>query len=92
MVDCIKKHVIKHFQFPKKYLFGYWKNLFDVLAGSYLKKSYFLGGSKTGIVRRLSWDEPSLTLTTYPIEKQTERCHPFETRLSLQPLLQLNRH
>ena len=32
------------------------------------------------MARRLSWDEPSLTLTTSPSQKQTERCHPDETR------------
>lgn len=45
-----------------------------------MKKSYYLGGGKTGIARRLSYDEPSLTLTTSPGQKQTERCHPNETR------------
>ena len=47
-----------------------------------MKKSYFLGGGKTGMARRLSWDEPSLTLTCSPAQKQTEgcRCHPDETR------------
>ena len=43
-------------------------------------KSYYLGGGKTGMARRMSWDEPSLTLTTSPAQKQTERCHPDETR------------
>ena len=38
------------------------------------------GGGKRGIARRLSWDKPSLTLTTSPCQKQTERCHPSETR------------
>nr|WP_275112199.1 DNA cytosine methyltransferase [Candidatus Liberibacter solanacearum] len=28
----------------------------------------------------MSWEEPSLTLTTSPMQKQTERCHPSETR------------
>jgi DNA (cytosine-5)-methyltransferase 1 len=28
----------------------------------------------------LSWDEPSLTLTCSPSQKQTERCHPEESR------------
>lgn len=42
--------------------------------------SYFMGGGKTGMARRLSWDEPSLTLTCSPAQKQTERCHPEETR------------
>ena len=32
------------------------------------------------MARRLSWDEPSLTLTCNPAQKQTERCHPSETR------------
>lgn len=45
-----------------------------------MQKSYFLGGGKTGMARRLSYDEPSLTLTCSPAQKQTERCHPEETR------------
>jgi DNA (cytosine-5)-methyltransferase 1 len=45
-----------------------------------MKKSFYLGGGKTGMARRLSWDEPSLTLTCAPAQKQTERCHPDETR------------
>ena len=45
-----------------------------------MRGSYFLGGGKTGLARRLSWDEPSLTLTCAPAQKQTERCHPEETR------------
>ena len=32
------------------------------------------------MARRLAWDEPSLTLTCSPAQKQTERCHPEETR------------
>ena len=42
--------------------------------------SWLLGGGKTGMARRLSLDEPSLTLTCSPCQKQTERCHPLETR------------
>src|SRR5690606_14032228 len=45
-----------------------------------MQKSYSLGGGKTGMARRLSWDEPSLTLTCSPAQKQTERCHPDHTR------------
>ena len=59
---------------------GYWRDLPDELKREYMKKSYFLGGGKTGMARRLSWDEPSLTLTCSPAQKQTERCHPDETR------------
>lgn len=32
------------------------------------------------MARRLSLYEPSLTLTCAPAQKQTERCHPIETR------------
>jgi len=32
------------------------------------------------MARRLAWNEPSLTLTCNPAQKQTERCHPGETR------------
>jgi len=59
---------------------GYWRNLPDKLQREYMQKSYFLGGGKTGMARRLAWDEPSLTLTCAPAQKQTERCHPAETR------------
>jgi DNA (cytosine-5)-methyltransferase 1 len=59
---------------------GYWRDLSDKLQREYMKASYFLGGGKTGMARRLSWDEPSLTLTCAPAQKQTERCHPEETR------------
>ncbi len=45
-----------------------------------MMKSFYLGGDKTGIARRIAWDEPSLTLTCSPAQKQTERCHPDETR------------
>jgi DNA (cytosine-5)-methyltransferase 1 len=59
---------------------GYWKDLPDALQREYMGASYFLGGGKTGMARRLSNDEPSLTLTCNPAQKQTERCHPIETR------------
>ena len=59
---------------------GYWRDLPDNLQREYMRGSYFLGGGKTGLARRLSWDEPSLTLTCAPAQKQTERCHPDETR------------
>ena len=59
---------------------GYWKDLPDDVAREYMKSCYFMGGGRTGIARRLSWDEPSLTLTTSPMMKQTDRCHPDESR------------
>jgi len=59
---------------------GYWRNLPLDLQKEYMGKSFYLGGGKTGIARRIAWDEPSLTLTCSPAQKQTERCHPEETR------------
>ncbi|EFL45390.1 DNA (cytosine-5-)-methyltransferase [Prevotella disiens FB035-09AN] len=59
---------------------GDWRNLPDDIAKKYMGGSYLLGGGKTGMARRLAMDEPSLTLTCSPAQKQTERCHPIETR------------
>ena len=59
---------------------GYWRDLPDRLQREYMGASYFMGGGKTGMARRLDWGEPSLTLTCSPAQKQTERCHPDETR------------
>lgn len=59
---------------------GYWKDLSIEDQKSYMGASFYLSGGKTGMARRLSWDEPSLTLTCAPAQKQTERCHPSETR------------
>lgn len=59
---------------------GDWRDLPEDVARDYMKGSYNLGGGKTGMARRLSMDEPSLTLTCAPAQKQTERCHPLETR------------
>ncbi|MCM1517422.1 MAG: DNA (cytosine-5-)-methyltransferase [Pseudoflavonifractor sp.] len=59
---------------------GDWRDLPEDVARDYMKGSFTLGGGKTGMARRLAMDEPSLTLTCAPAQKQTERCHPIETR------------
>lgn len=59
---------------------GYWRDLPVDIQKEYMKGSFYLGGGKTGMARRISWDEPCLTLTCAPAQKQTERCHPDETR------------
>lgn len=59
---------------------GCWVDLPESVAKAYMGKSHHSGGGKRGMARRLSWDEPCLTLTTSPSQKQTERCHPDETR------------
>ena len=59
---------------------GCWVDLPQDIAREYMKSSYDSPGGKRGMARRLSWDRPCLTLTTSPSQKQTERCHPDETR------------
>lgn len=59
---------------------GYWKDLPVDIQKNYMGKSYYSGGGKTGMAKRLSLDEPALTLTCAPAQKETERCHPTETR------------
>lgn len=59
---------------------GDWRDLPEEVQKEYMGGSFYLGGGKTGMARRLSLDEPSLTLTCAPAQKQTERCHPLETR------------
>lgn len=59
---------------------GYWRDLPIDLQKQYMGGSFHLSGGKTGMARRMCWLEPSLTLTCSPAQKQTERCHPEETR------------
>lgn len=59
---------------------GYWKDIDPKVAKKYMKTCWYMGGGRTGILRRLSYDEPSLTILTTPQMKQTERCHPTENR------------
>lgn len=59
---------------------GYWRDIDPTLAKAYMKSCWDMEGGRTGILRRLSLDEPSLTVLTSPSQKQTERCHPLEAR------------
>lgn len=59
---------------------GNWKNLPLDLQKQYLGKMFFSGGGKTGILKKLHLEEPSVTILTSPAQKQTERCHPLENR------------
>lgn len=59
---------------------GYRRNLPLETQKEYMWWSFYLWWWKTWIARRISWDEACLTLTCSPAQKQTERCHPDETR------------
>ena len=59
---------------------GYWRDLPEELAKKYMKSCWGMSGGRTGILRRMSLDEPSLAVLTTPTQKQTERCHPIEAR------------
>lgn len=59
---------------------GYWRDIPEEIAKEYMKSCWDMGGGRTGILRRMSLDEPSLTVLTSPSQKQTDRCHPLEPR------------
>lgn len=59
---------------------GYWRDISESKAKEYMKSCWNMGGGRTGILRKLSLDEPSLTVLTSPSQKQTDRCHPNENR------------
>lgn len=59
---------------------GYWRDIDPEIARAYMKSCWNMEGGRTGILRRMSMDEPSLTVLTSPSQKQTERCHPLEAR------------
>lgn len=59
---------------------GYWCDIDPEIAKSYMKTCWYMEGGRTGILRRIGLDEPSLTVLTSPGMKQTDRCHPLEVR------------
>lgn len=59
---------------------GYWRDIDPEIAKEYMKSCWDMEGGRTGILRRMSLDEPSLAVLTSPSQKQTERCHPLEAR------------
>ena len=83
----------EHVNFPESRLKYYrklkegqnWKNLSLKLQKEALGKSFYLGGGKTGFLRRLAWNKPSPTLVTDPMMPATDLSHPVEDRpLSIQ--------
>ncbi|MGI6508853.1 MAG: DNA cytosine methyltransferase [Saccharofermentanales bacterium] len=77
-----------HIEFPEKRLKYYrmlkegqnWRDLPPDIQKEAMGKSYYLGGGKTGFLRRLAFDKPSPTLVTHPAMPATDLCHPVEYR------------
>lgn len=59
---------------------GNWRSLPERLRKTAMGGAYEAGGGKMGFYRRLSYDEPSPTLVTSPVQKATMLCHPTATR------------
>lgn len=57
-----------------------WTSLPDDVKEKYMGGAFKSGGGKTGFARRTKLDDQCPTLLTSPSQKQTDRCHPTETR------------
>lgn len=69
----------------KKYLHmvpegGNWKDLPQEIIPVAMGGAYESGGGKVGFYRRLSYVQPSPTITTSPAQKATMLCHPKQDR------------
>ena len=59
---------------------GNWRDLpADQIKGA-MGGAYTSGGGKAGFYRRLSFNQPSSTVVTSPVQKATMMCHPTEDR------------
>lgn len=59
---------------------GNWRNLPDDLIPIAMGGAYKSGGGKVGFYRRLSYNQPSPTVVTSPVQKATMMCHPTKNR------------
>ncbi|MFA6729536.1 MAG: DNA (cytosine-5-)-methyltransferase [Eubacteriales bacterium] len=85
LLDCPKSSGTVYSEYKQKIFElvppgGYWRDIPEDIAKEYMKSCWYMGGGRTGILRRLSLDEPSLAVLTSPSQKQTDRCHPLEAR------------
>lgn len=69
----------------KKYLHmvpegGNWRDLPQEIIPVAMGGAYASGGGKVGFYRRLSYSQPSPTITTSPAQKATMLCHPKQDR------------
>lgn len=85
LLDCPKSEGAPYSEYKRKVFElvppgGYWRDIPEDIAKEYMKSCWYMEGGRTGILRRLSLAEPSLTVLTSPSQKQTDRCHPLEAR------------
>jgi len=85
LLDCPKSEGTPYSAYKRKIFElvppgGYWRDIPQDIAKEYMKSCWYMEGGRTGILRRLSLDEPSLAVLTSPSQKQTDRCHPIEAR------------
>ncbi len=85
LLDCPKSEGTQYSEYKRKIFElvppgGYWRDIPEDIAKEYMKSCWYMEGGRTGILRRLSLDEPSLAVLTSPSQKQTDRCHPLEAR------------
>lgn len=85
LLDCPKSEGTPYSEYKRKIFElvppgGYWRDIPEDIAKEYMKSCWNMEGGRTGILRRLSLDEPALTVLTSPSQKQTDRCHPLEPR------------
>lgn len=85
LLDCPKSEGSSYSEYKRKIFElvppgGYWRDIPEDIAREYMKSCWYMEGGRTGILRRLSLDEPSLAVLTSPSQKQTDRCHPLEAR------------
>ena len=59
---------------------GNWRNLSSDCVEKAMGGAYKSGGGKVGFYRRLSYNEPSPTLVTSPVQKASMLCHPTADR------------
>ena len=59
---------------------GNWKSLPKELVPAAMGGAYESGGGKVGFYRRLTYSQPSPTITTAPAQKATMLCHPIKDR------------
>lgn len=59
---------------------GNWRDLPRDIIPVAMGGAYQSGGGKVGFYRRLSYDQPSPTVVTSPVQKATMMCHPTQDR------------